>query len=205
MKSTMPRIYLLDIDKEMTRAFCRHFDGIDGVETVQADFGLFMRDHPEVDGIVTPANSFGLLTGGFDKAVCAYFGEELQIAVRMKILTEWFGEQTVGTSMAVDIPGAQGKKLLHTPTMRKPSPIREHQVVYLCMRSALMEAIRAGLTCLVVPAFGGKAGQISPEVIAHNMRAAWDQIQEQMETPNVATFGTARRLLQGKPQRKDRQ
>ena len=198
-------MYLLDIDKEMTRAFCRHFDGVDGVEAMQADFGSFMRDHPEVDGIVSPANSFGLLTGGFDKAVCAYFGEALQNAVRMKILEEWFGEQTVGTSMVVAIPGAPGKKLLHTPTMRKPAPIRDHQVVYLCMRSALMETIRNDLACLVVPAFGGKAGQIPPEVIAHSMRAAWDQIQEQMETPYVATFGTERRLLQGKPQRKDRQ
>lgn len=205
MKSAMARIYLLDIDREMTRAFCRHFDGVKGVEAVQAEFGLFMHDHPEVDGIVTPANSFGLLTGGFDRAVCTYFGEELQNAVRMKIMAEWFGEQTVGTSMAVDIPGAPGKKLLHTPTMRKPSPIRDHQVVYLCMRSALMEAIHAGLACLVVPAFGGKAGQIPPEVIAHNMRAAWDQIHEQMGTPYVATFGTAKRLLQGKPQRKDQQ
>lgn len=197
MRRNMPHIYLLDISEEMTRFFSRRFSGVEGVKVVQANFATFMDAHPEVDGIVDPANSFGLLTGGFDKAVCDYFGSALQSAVRARILTDWFGEQTVGTSMAVDIPGGRGKKLLHTPTMRRPSAIRDHQIIYLCMRSALMEAIRADLDCLVVPAFGGRTGQVPRDTVAQNMRLAWDQIQEQLKHPFVATFGSARQPIHG--------
>ncbi len=127
---------------DLSDAFALAFNGVRGVEIVRTDFASFMDGHPEVEGIVSPANSFGLLTGGFDKALRDYSGKELQDAVRECIKNEWFGEQTVGTSMAVDIPGYPGKKLLHTPTMRTPSRIADDLIVYSCMRSALMEAIK---------------------------------------------------------------
>lgn len=86
-------------------------------------------------GIVSPVNSFGLLTGGLDKALRDYFGKALQEAVREHIKNEWFWEQTMGTSMAVDIQGFPSKKLLHMPTMRTPLKITDALIVYSCMRS----------------------------------------------------------------------
>ena len=61
------------------------------------------------------------------------------------------------------------------PTMRTPSKITDHLIVYSCMRSALIEAMKSGHNSIVVPAFGGGAGQIPAEAIAHHMRLAWDQ------------------------------
>ena len=188
----MPHVVLLDINEKMTDALDKQFGEIDGVEIATSDFGEFMCAHPEVDGIVSPANSFGLLTGGYDKAIRDYFGKALQDAVRAKILSDYFGEQTVGTCIVVDIPNAPGKKLLHTPTMRTPSVIRDHQVVYQCMRSALIAALANDIKCMIVPAFGGSAGRVPHEVIAFNMRLAWDQIREQLQKPYVATFRTAK-------------
>lgn len=145
-------------------------------------------------GIVSPANSFGLLTGGLDKTLRDYFGKALQDAVREHIKNEWFWEQTMGTSMAVDIQGFPSKKLLHMPTMRTPSKITDHLIVYSCMRSALIEAMKSGHNSIVVPAFGGGAGQIPAEAIAHHMRLAWDQIAEWAENPQVKTFRTAAKV-----------
>lgn len=197
VRITMPYMYLLDRNAKMTDALGKQFGGIDGVEIATSDFAEFMRTHPEVDGIVSPANSFGLLTGGYDKAIRGYFGQALQEAVRAKIRSDCYGEQTVGTCIVIDIPDAPGKKLLHTPTMRTPSLIRDHQVVYQCMRSALIAALDNEIECMVIPAFGGSAGRVPHEVIACNMRIAWDQISEQLQTPYVATFRTAKNTIQG--------
>ncbi len=191
MKNKMPLVYLLAMQPELASAFAQAFSDAEDVKVAREDFASFMDRHQEVMGIVSPANSFGLLSGGLDKAIRDYFGKELQDAVRERIKNDWFGEQTVGTSMAVDIPGFPGKKLLHTPTMRTPSKIADDLIVYSCMRSALMEAIKSGLDSIVVPAFGGGSGQIPVEVIAHHMRLAWDQVQEWTESPQVKTFRTA--------------
>ena len=190
MKHKMPMVYLLAMQPELASAFAQAFNDAEDVKIAREDFASFMDRHPEVDGIVSPANSFGLLSGGLDKALRDYFGKELQDTVRERIKNAWCGEQTVGTSMAVDIPGFPGKTLLHTPTMRTPSKITDDLIVYSCMRSALMEALKSGLDAIVVPAFGGGSGQIPAEVIAHHMRSAWDQIAEWAENPHVKTFRT---------------
>ncbi len=191
MKPTMPYLYLLALRDEVAEAFRQSFSDVEQAEIVQEDFAHFMDTHPHVDGIVSPANSFGMMTGGLDRALRDYFGRELQDAVRDIILADHFGEQAVGTSIAVDIPGHPGKKLMHTPTMRTPSVILDYQTVYLCMRSALTAAIRAGVQYLMVPAFGGSTGQVPETVIAHNMRVAYDQIKDQLESPRRETFKSA--------------
>ena len=194
MKNKMPLVYLLAMQPELASAFAQAFSDAEDVKIAREDFASFMDGHPEVTGIVSPANSFGLLTGGLDKALRDYFGKELQDAVRECIKNEWFGEQTLGTSMAVDIPGAPGKKLLHTPTMRTPSKITDDLIVYSCMRSALMAAIQNDIAAMVIPAFGGGSGQLPMEVIAHHMRLAWDQIAEWAENPHVKTFRTTAKV-----------
>lgn len=191
MVRKIPHLYLLAVKDEQAEAFHMAFADIADAEIVREDFCNFMEAHPAVDGIVSPANSFGMMTGGLDRALRDFFGMDLQDAVRETILTEHFGEQTVGTSIALDIPGFPGKKLFHTPTMRTPSVILDYQTVYLCMRSALMEAIKAEVEHLVVPAFGGSTGRVPADIIAQNMRTAYDQIREQLECPRRETFKTA--------------
>ncbi len=68
------QIYLLDINKEMTDAWHKCFDS-SNVEIVNEDFATFMSKHPNIEAIVSPANSFGLMDGGYDKAITNYFGE----------------------------------------------------------------------------------------------------------------------------------
>ena len=199
MHDQMPFVYLLAVRDELADAFRLAFADMENVIIVQDDFESFMASHPEVDGIVSPANSFGMMTGGLDKTLRDYFGMELQEAVRDVILTQCFGEQTVGTSIAVDIPGCSGKKLIHTPTMRTPSVIIDYQTVYLCMRSALTAAIKSGVRYLMVPAFGGSTGKVPENVIASNMREAYEQIKDQLKCPHKETFRTAgkRNVIRG--------
>ena len=190
----MPFIYLLAMDMDLEDSFIRSFHRIDNIEIVRDDLFSFLDSNPSVTGIVSPANSFGMMSGGLDKALRDYFGMELQDAVRGKIRAEWFGEQNVGTCMVVDIPNTNGKKLFHTPSMRTPSVIKDYQVIYTCMRSVLIAALEADVKSLLVPAFGAGTGHVPVTIVAENMRLAYDQIRDQLENPHNDTFRTALKI-----------
>ena len=83
----------------------------------------------------------------------------------------------MGTSFTIDIPGTD-QKLIHTPTMRMPSKIREPEIVYQCMRTTLMEAIKNNVESIVIPAFGGATGMVPYRIIAKLMKMGYDQITE---------------------------
>lgn len=89
----------------------------------------------EYDCIVSPANSFGIMDGGFDKALIEYFGNSLMERVQNKIKDEYAGEQPVGTCLIVNTGDEKHPYLAHTPTMRIPRIIREYDTVYNAMRA----------------------------------------------------------------------
>ena len=180
-------IYLLDINKEMTNAWQKYFGNTNNVEIINDDFARFMNTHPNIEAVVSPANAYGLMDGGYDKAITDYFGKEIQYKIQEKINKEWYGEQPVGTSLSVQVhkiipnlfDGDYNTKnitLIHTPTMRSPEIILDPRVVYQCMRTTLIEAKRQDVQSIVIPAFGGLCGQIPCEQLACYMYLAYEQI-----------------------------
>lgn len=182
------KIYLLDINKQMTDAWEQEFGGkkVENIEIINDDFAHFMNTHPKIDAVVSPANSFGLMDGGYDAAITAYFGNDLMNDVQQKIIRRWYGEQPVGTSMTVPIKcktvpderTLQNKYaiLIHTPTMRTPEKIVDSRIIYQCMRTTLIEAIRQEVDHIVIPAFGGATGMVPYDEIAKMMCFAYRQI-----------------------------
>ena len=80
------KIYLLDINLNVTLEWEKYFSSVEDVEIVNSDFASFMDTHPEIEAIVSPANSFGLMDGGYDKAITDYFGKGLMKNVQQSIL-----------------------------------------------------------------------------------------------------------------------
>lgn len=190
------KLYLLDVNKEMTDAWYKYFKDIEDVEIVNEDFATFMDKHSDIEAVVSPANSFGLMDGGYDKAITDYFGEELMKNVQKSILLKWRGEQPVGTSMSVPIYNRvfntiYGSKiciLIHTPSMRTPEVIKDSRIIYQCMRTTLIEALRQEVNNIVIPAFGGLTGRVKCDEIAKMMFLAYKQIYNQ---PNELNWGYA--------------
>lgn len=191
------KIFLLDINKEMTDAWHRYFDNIYSVEIVNDDFSSFMDKHPNMEAIVSPANSFGLMDGGYDAAITDYFGADLMKNVQKFVMVKWHGEQPVGTSMTVPIIGRSvpdnkyGSKyaiLIHTPTMRIPERIIDYRIVYQCMRTTLIEAINQDVESIVIPAFGASTGEVPYDVVAKMMYLAYKQITN---SPSKISWGYA--------------
>lgn len=196
------KIYLLDINPHMTKAWEAYFKDIDDVEIVNTDFHSFMFNYT-VDAVVSPANAFGLMDGGYDGAITRYFGKQLMKDVQYKIITEWYGEQPVGTSISVPIKGKQvyyndkikDMILIHTPTMRTPSLIVDDKVIYQCMRTTLIEAIKNNVKNIVIPAFGGATGGIPFDTVAKMMYLAYTQINNKPDNLNDITWEYAMNSL----------
>ena len=176
------KIYLLDINKEMTDIWEIFFKNIPNVEIHNTDFSTFMNSHPDVEGIVSPANSFGLMDGGYDKAIIDYLGPNAQTNVLTMLNLIYYGEQPVGTCLAVPF---YKYIILHTPTMRTPGKILDRTVIYSCMRSVLLTCMKSNIKSVVIPAFGGCTGQVDKREIANMMRLAYKQIYNR---PNEITW-----------------
>lgn len=178
------KIYLLDINKNMTDAWEKLFHPLKDIEIINEDFATFMDNHPNIEAVVSPANSFGLMDGGYDKAITDYFGKELMKDVQKSILLKWYGEQPVGTSITVPIYNRKfttilGTKccvLIHTPSMRTPEVIKDSRIIYQCMRTTLIEAKIQEVKSIVIPAFGGLTGRVPCDEIAKMMFLAYKQI-----------------------------
>ena len=134
----------------------------------------------QVQCVVSPANAFGLMDGGYDLAITEWFGNQLQERVQQYIIHHFYGEQPVGTSFLIDA-GKDGQSLIHTPTMRTPQQILDPQVIYQCMRTTLMCAAEHNIESIVIPMFGGLTGGVRPQLVADMMWRAYQQLKNPPE------------------------
>lgn len=187
------KIYLIDFNEAIIRAWKKYFKNETDVFIEYSHLHYFLDEHPNLQAIVSPANSFGIMTGGYDGAITRYFGEDLQKDVQKYIIDNFFGEQVVGTSCSVKIPNTD-KYLIHTPTMRVPEKIQDSRIIYHCMRSTLIEAHRLNVDSVLIPAFGGLTGGINPDELAWHMYNAYKQIQHHVvNQPKELNFRTVYR------------
>lgn len=131
------KLILLAPRPAMSVAWRTHFNGLPGVDMVAGTF----EELPAFDCMVSAANSFGLMDGGVDAAISRYFGSSLVARVQQRILTEFLGEQPVGTSMIVETCDLLHPFVAHTPTMRVPMQIAHTDNVYLAMW-AMLRAVK---------------------------------------------------------------
>lgn len=166
------QIYLLDINEKMCQEWQKLFGEDDCIKIVCDDFCNFMKTQ-NVECIVSPANSFGVMLGGYDLSITKFFGSELMQKVQEYIKENYGGIQPVGSAFLIDIPNSK-KKLIHCPVMEKPSTIKNENVIYDCMMNTLIIARENGISSIVIPAFGCGTGGVKCESGAKLMKKAYD-------------------------------
>ncbi|EEF1216697.1 phage tail protein [Salmonella enterica] len=162
----------------MAAAFEHSFQNTENVEIIPGPFETI----PEFDCMVSAANSFGLMDGGVDAAITAYFGPQLQERVQQNIIREYLGEQPVGTAFVIETGNSKHPWLVHAPTMRVPLIIDGTDAVYNATRAALLAIFQHNksvmeykkIKSVVFPAMGAGCGQVSPDSVARQMKLAWD-------------------------------
>ncbi|KAL6077931.1 Phage-tail assembly protein-like protein [Balamuthia mandrillaris] len=130
-------LILVDLQLELVNQLRKHFKGLPDVKFQHCRF----EQLPKFDCMVSAANSFGLMDGGVDAAITAFFGDQLQQRVQQHIIDHFDGEQPVGTSFILPTNHPRHPWLAHTPTMRVPMSIQGTDHVYLAMK-AMLRAIK---------------------------------------------------------------
>lgn len=178
------KICLLERNVQKCKSLELYFDSAPEVEIVCDDFQHFMKTR-HLQCVVSPANAFGLMDGGYDLAITRWFGDQLQRRVQQYIMDHFYGEQPVGTSFLIDTgkidTGEISQSLIHTPTMRTPQPILDARIIYQCMRTALMCAAEHSIESIVIPMFGGSTGGVHPQLAADMMWKAFWQLKNPPE------------------------
>ena len=172
---TEMKIYIVSNDAYGCECLGEAFSDVADVEIYHTGLRRFFSEHSEIDCLVSPANAFGIMTGGYDAALSNILGWDFQKKVQEYIKQHFYGEQPVGTSFIIDTD-IEGVRLIHTPSMQYPSIIKDDLVVYHCTRSTLMCALENDVKVLVLPIFGAACGGVDAKEAAKLMKDAYDQI-----------------------------
>ncbi len=119
------------------------------------------------------------MDGGVDAAITRFFGGQLEARVQRRILDEYLGEQSVGTSMIVETGHPEHPFIAHTPTMRTPMDIVRTDNVYRAMWAMLL-AVRQHnrsserpINIVACPGLGTATGRMPFAEAARQMALAY--------------------------------
>ncbi|WP_414620969.1 macro domain-containing protein [Calothrix sp. CCY 0018] len=100
--------------------------------------------------------------------------------VQQRILTDYLGEQSVGTSIIVETGNCKHPFLAHTPTMRVPMSIAGTDVPYVAMWAMLLAVRRHNqysqhqINTVACPGLGTGIGRVDYDEAARQMAIAYD-------------------------------
>ena len=171
------RLSLVDWNGEVADALARAFHDTPAVEVAEGN--LLDLD---CDAIVSPANSFGDMSGGIDKAIDDFHHGAAQRSIMAAIAEHFLGELPVGMALIVEIPCRRFPFVVAAPTMRVPSRVADSLNAYLALRAARVAVLRHNATglrtirSLAVPGLCTGVGGMASEDAAEQMRTAYDNI-----------------------------
>ena len=170
--------HLRDRGSDLTAAWQQHFAGVSDVLPATGDiFGV------PVDAVVSPANCFGFMDGGIDRAYSKRFGWHVQDRLREVIARDWDGELPIGLALVVETGAADIRFIVAAPTMRAPVSVAQTLNAYLSFR-AVLRAVRrlnqprpGSIASVASPGMGTGTGEMPAGVCGRQMRAAWDEVE----------------------------
>src|SRR5262249_35074467 len=171
------RVSLGDLSASVADRLAYHFHGVDAVEVIQGNL-LDLS----CDAIVSPANGFGDMGGGIDKAIDDFHGGAAQRAVMAAIREHWYGELPVGAALIVKVSARRWPYVVAAPTMRIPGNVARTINAYLAMRAALVAVLKqnssepARIRSMAIPGLCTGVGGMRYEDASEQMRAAYDNV-----------------------------
>lgn len=176
------QLILTTIQREVLDSFASNFECLPNWRIHQG----YYQELQKHDAVVSPANSFGLMDGGFDLLLTQRFGEQLMKRVMRHIDEHYLGEQPVGTAFVIETGHPHTPWLVHAPTMRVPVLVAGTDVAYRSTWAALIAIHNHNkqangdkqIKSVVVSGMGAGCGRMSPESVGQQMALAWARYQE---------------------------
>lgn len=171
------QIILGDKNPDLIDAWQVEFGGLPDV-TIRGGNILMAR----ADALVSPANSFGFMDGGFDYSISEIFNWKIQPVVQYVIRNKHAGELVVGAAEIVATGNEQFPYLVCAPTMRVPQNVADTVNAFLAMRATLL-AVKsfnaengAVIKSVAIPGLCTGVGRMPFDRCARQMRAAYDLV-----------------------------
>jgi len=168
MKKRTPKVFLRDTNENVVFFWKKYFKPFPEVEISSGDIFEI-----KADAIVSPANSFGMMSGGIDLIYRDKFGLDVEKLVQKNIDLHYYGELPVGQALSVPMKGQDYNYLIVAPTMRLPMSVDNTLHPYAAFRATLLRAKDKEIESLVCPGLGTGAGIACPEMVARQMFIAY--------------------------------
>lgn len=192
----MIHIYLVDINKKLCKEWEEELKFIQLNKNKNNDikfsiYNLKLKEYLKKyksDSIVSPANSFGIMDGGFDYYISEYYGGTKKFIpfIRKSLDDEFCGIQNVGTSFIIDLieylyenklnneyNKHYPRYLIHTPTMRTPNLIKKETDTILCSLRKHNKKNENNINSVIITGLGTGAGGINEKYCAQQMTLAF--------------------------------
>jgi|SRR6185295_171120 len=179
MKNT-PKIYLRDTNEQVVKFWQKYFRPFPEVEVSCGDiFDI------KADAIVSPANSFGDMSGGIDLAYRDRFGSNVEVFLKRVINARFYGELPIGQAVSIKLTKQAYKYMIVAPTMRLPMSIDNTLNPYFAFRAALLQAKDIDAQTLLSPGLGTLTGKACPEMVARQMFVAYLNVVKDINPPQL--------------------
>lgn len=141
--------------------------------------------------LVSPANSFGDMNGGIDRAYKEYF-PGIEHTLKEYIEREHGGELAIGRAQIIPTHDNQFPNIVFTPTIRTSNDLATPQTVYNAMVAALSEVVIFNMKMedagksefcidkLLIPGFGTGFGRLNPETSANSMKKGYVEVEQNL-------------------------
>ena len=174
-------LHLVDADAEVASALQVAFTPFPEVQVGLGDL-LSVAEHC----VVSPANSYGFMDGGFDRELLSFFGPQVQGRVQDAIAQRAEGFLPVGASLLVRTGHQRIPFLLVAPTMVLPEQVESFHA-YRAMR-AILRVAPTSFSHVFCPGLATGVGGVAPAEAAEQMARAY---HDHTPEPNHALQRTA--------------
>lgn len=162
-------LHFVDSDQTVFAALREAFSPFSEVTVTHGD--LLTVAH---NTVVSPANSYGFMDGGIDKAYRAFFGAGVERRIQVAIGRRPEGYLPVGASLVVGTGHADIPYLIVAPTVLMPEAVDEGNC-YRAMRAVLRLASAEPDVARAIfsPGLGTGVGRVPPPAAARQMACAY--------------------------------
>ena len=158
------------------------------------------------DALVRPANSYGFMDGGIDMLYSRRFGWGVQERLQELIRSRHHGELLVGAAEIAETEDEAFPFIIAAPTMRVPHVLGYTVNPYLAARAVLLmvkhgvvssgrfagEPVSSLEQSVAFPGLGTGVGRVGPNMCAHQVRKAIDDVYGEPTFPTSWDDATRR-------------
>jgi len=176
----MRTVFLADTSPLLRDAWAEQFSDCPEIKIIESAFSV------SATAIVSPANSYGFMDGGFDYLLTSVLGESVERDVKRVINDIYDGELLVGQAFTQLTNHQLWPYLIVAPTMRVPMVLGPNTInPYLAARAAFLQMRKKEFKSIIITGLGTGVGKVPPQLCASQMKQAYTDVFTGQQAPST--------------------